>query len=92
MPMPELQSFSAEPTAEERAGHYSAALDSVALINGEAPSDMELGPNGADGWKATLERNVEHLEIMVAKTWWAGEDLGPLNAAIAAGKAKIAAL
>jgi len=29
---------------------------------------------------------------MVARTWWEGEDLGPLNAAIAAGKAKIAAL
>ena len=76
------------PTAEERAGHYSAALDSVSLINGEAPAE-ESEPGE---WKATLGRNVEHLEIMVAKTWWAGEDLGPLTAAIAAGKAKIAAL
>jgi len=76
------------PTAEERAGHYSAALDSVSLINGEAPEE-ESEPGE---WKATLGRNVEHLEIMVAKTWWAGEDLGPLNAAITAGKAKIAAL
>ena len=76
------------PTAEERAGHYSAALDSVSLINGEAPAE-EAEPGE---WAATLGRNVEHLEIMVAKTWWAGEDLGPLNAAIAAGKAKIAAL
>ena len=83
----ELQVEEYVPTAEERAGHYSAALDSVSLINGEAPEDAEPGE-----WAASLGRNVEHLEIMVAKTWWAGEDLGPLTAAIAAGKAKIAAL
>ena len=75
------------PTAEERAGHYSAALDSVSLINGEASEESEPGE-----WKASRQRNVDHLEIMVAKTWWEGEDLGPLTAAIAAGKSKIAAL
>ena len=83
----ELQVEEYVPTAEERAGHYSAALDSVSLINGDEPEVSEEGE-----WKVTLGRNVEHLELMVAKTWWAGEDLGPLTAAIAAGKAKIAAL
>ena len=83
----ELQFEEYVPTAEERAGHYSAALDSVSLINGEAPEDAE-----PEEWEASLQRNVDHLEIMVAKTWWAGEDLGPLTAAITAGKAKIAAL
>ena len=83
----ELQIEEYVPTAEERAGHYSAALDSVSLINGEAPAEAE-----PEEWAASLGRNVEHLEIMVAKTWWEGEDLGPLNAAITAGKAKIAAL
>jgi hypothetical protein len=31
-----------------------------------------------------VSRNVEHLKIMVAKDFWTDEDLGPLNAAIAA--------
>lgn len=87
--MPELEVAIEDPTptAEEIAGSYSAALDSVSLINGEkseSQSDKD--------WKETLQRNVDHLEIMVAKTYWTSEDLGPLNAAIAAGKAKIAAL
>ena len=76
------------PTAEEIAGHYSAALDSVSVINGSAP-EVESEPGE---WKATLQRNVEHLEIMVAKSWMRGKDLSPLNAAISSGKAKIAAL
>jgi hypothetical protein len=32
-------------------------------------------------------RNVEHLEIMVAKDYWTTENLAPLRNAIAAGKA-----
>ena len=85
--MPELDLVEYVPTAEEIAGGYSAALDSVSLINGEK-SEGQSNEN----WKESLQRNVDHLEIMVAKTYWTSEDLGPLNAAIASGKAKIAAL
>ena len=35
----------------------------------------------------TVRRNVEHLELMVAKDYWTTEDLAPLNAAITAGTA-----
>ena len=35
---------------------------------------------------ATVDRNVEHLEIMVDKDYWTTEDLDPLYAAIEAGK------
>jgi hypothetical protein len=70
-----------EITAEEIAQHYSAAMDSVALINGAKPEDML----DAD-WADCLARNVAHLEIMVAKTYWTDQDLSPLNSAIAAGK------
>jgi hypothetical protein len=69
-------------TQEERARHYSAALDSVAIIYSdrfEVVSEEE--------WKECIKRNVEHLEIMVAKDFWAGEDMKPLNDAITAGKA-----
>jgi hypothetical protein len=65
-----------QPTAEEIAKHYSAALDSVALINGEKPeftTDEE--------WADTVARNKEHLSIMLAKTYWTTEDLAPLQAA-----------
>ena len=34
---------------------------------------------------ATVARNVKHLEIMVAKTYWTTEDLAPFNSAITAG-------
>jgi hypothetical protein len=70
-----------QPTAEEIARHYSAAMDSVNLINAGKPEGM----SDAD-WADTVARNVAHLEIMVAKDFMQSQDLAPLNAAIAAGK------
>jgi dihydrodipicolinate synthase/N-acetylneuraminate lyase len=70
-----------QPTAEEIARHYSAAMDSVALLNAGKPERME----DAD-WADTVKRNVEHLEIMVAKDFMQDQDLAPLQAAIAANK------
>jgi hypothetical protein len=71
-----------EITAEQIAKHYSAALDSVALINAGQPEGME----DAD-WADTVSRNVAHLEIMVAKDFMQDQDLAPLNAAIPATRA-----
>ena len=68
-------------TPEEIAQNYSAALDSVNLIN-ELVALASLDDEQTD----TVSRNVEHLELMVAKDYWTSEDLDPLNAAIAAGK------
>ena len=65
-----------EITAEEIARHYAAALDSVALINGEKPEGVE----DAD-WADTVARNKEQLKIMLAKDFWTTEDLAPLQAA-----------
>ena len=64
------------PTAEEIARHYSAAMDSVNLINAGKPEGME----DAD-WADCLSRNKEHLKIMLAKDFWTNEDLTPLQAA-----------
>jgi hypothetical protein len=69
------------PTAEEVARHYSAALDSVTLLNAGKPAEMDDAE-----WADTKKRNVDHLEIMVAKEWMQGQDLAPLNAAIEANK------
>jgi hypothetical protein len=65
-------------TVEEIARHYSAAMDSVHLINGAKPERMEDAE-----WADTVARNKEHLKIMLAKDFWTNEDLGPLQAAAA---------
>lgn len=67
-----------KPTAEEIARHYSAAMDSVNLINAGQPEGM-----GDAEWADCLSRNKEHLKIMLAKDFWTTEDLGPLQAAAA---------
>ena len=71
-----------EPTPQEIAKHYTDAGDSVNLIN-ELVALSERDDEQVD----TVRRNVEHLEIMVAKDYWTTEDLAPFNAAIAAGTA-----
>jgi len=66
-----------EITAEEIARHYSAAMDSVNLINSDKPEMMS-----DEDWADCIARNKEHLEIMVAKDFWTTEDLTPLEDAI----------
>lgn len=65
-----------ELTQEQIAQHYSAALDSVNLINSAKPENVE----DAD-WADTVSRNKEHLRIMLAKDFWTTEDLTPLQQA-----------
>ena len=66
------------PTAEEIAKHYSAAMDSVNLINAGQPEDIT-----DEDWADCLSRNKEHLKIMIAKTFWTNENLTPLQDASA---------
>ena len=63
-------------TPAQIAQHYSAAMDSVNLINAGKPAQM----TDAD-WTACLARNKEHLKIMLAKDYWTTEDLTPLQTA-----------
>jgi len=65
-----------EITAEQIAQHYSAAMDSVNLINAGQPEGM----TDAD-WADCLSRNKEHLVIMLAKDFWTTENLTPLTQA-----------
>jgi hypothetical protein len=67
------------PTAEEIAQHYLAMGHSVDLLNAGQPEGMD----DAD-WADTVSRNVEHLQLMVAKDFWTDEDMTAVNAAIAA--------
>jgi hypothetical protein len=65
-------------TPEQIAKQYSAAMDSVNLINGSKPAMMTDAE-----WADCLSRNKEHLQIMLAKDYWTTEDLAPLQAASA---------
>ena len=67
-------------TEEQIAQHYSAMQDSVNLIDEmrtNPPEDM-TDEEVAD----CISRNVEHLEIMIAKDYWTNEDMKAVNAAI----------
>jgi hypothetical protein len=72
-----LENFD-QPTAEQIAKHYSAAMDSVNLINGSKPEGVT-----DEDWTDCLSRNKEHLKIMLAKDFWTTEDLTPLRTASA---------
>ena len=84
----------AEKTTDEVAAIFSAAGDSVTVINGnkrEGQTDAE--------WKDELQRNVDHLEIIKAykkedgtTSIWTTENFTAIDAAVTSGKSKIAAL
>tara|TARA_R100000697_G_scaffold3848_1_gene8540 strand:- start:13 stop:234 length:222 start_codon:yes stop_codon:yes gene_type:complete len=73
--------MSDEITSEEIAADYTAMGHSVDLLNAGKPDDME-----ADEWTAMKARNVEHLQLMVAKDYWTSEDMTAVNKAIADNK------
>jgi len=66
-------------TPEEIAQHYTSAMDSVTLLNAVAAD-----PDAYTDDPTVVERNVEHLEIVVGWDFWTDEDLSPFHNAIAA--------
>ena len=75
-----------EITAEQIAQHYTAMGHSVDLINAIIAGEAMADDDAADK-QDCVDRNVEHLEIMVAKDFWTDEDMTAVNAAITAGQA-----
>ena len=75
-----------DKTVEEIAQDYTAMGHSVELINGIIAGTLMIDEEAADKQSA-VDRNVEHLELMVAKDYWTTEDMTATNAAITAGKA-----
>ena len=80
----------AERTADEVAKIFSAAGDSVTLINSIAGQSTIT-----DEDKETLKRNVDHLEIIKAykkedetTSIWTSEDFTAQDAAVTLGKSK----
>ncbi len=73
------------PTAEEIAQHYTAMGHSVDLINDIVAGNQDDDMEAADR-QDTVDRNVEHLQLMVAKDFWTTEDMTAANAAITSGQ------
>ena len=77
-----------EKTTDEVAAIFSAAGDSVTVINTAKTSDET-----DDEFKDKIKRNVEHLELIKGykkldetTSIWTSEDFTAINAAITAGK------
>jgi len=72
-------------TTEQLAQDYMAMGHSVDLINaiiaGEQMADAD-----AEERQDRVDRNVQHLEIMVAKDDWGDEDMTAVNAAISSAE------
>ena len=73
-------------TAEEIAQDYTAMGHSVDLINGIIDG-TQMADEEAEDRQSAVDRNVEHLELMVAKDYWTDESMTASNSAITAGKA-----
>ena len=79
-----------ERTADEIATIFSAAGDSVTLINTETSANSN---ETDEEWKDRIKRNVDHLKIIKAykkldetTSIWTTEDFTAIDAAIVTGK------
>ena len=70
-------------TDAEKTQDYTAMGHSVDLINDIVAGNQDDLP--AAERQDTVDRNVEHLQLMVAKTDWDDEDMTAANAAITSG-------
>ena len=72
-------------TTEELAQDYTAMGHSVDLINAIIAGDS-MADDDAEERQGCVDRNKEHLQIMVAKDDWGSEDMTAVNAAISAAE------
>ena len=70
---------------DQIAQDYTAMGHSVDLINAIIAGES-MADESAEDRQDCVDRNVQHLETMVAKDDWGSEDMTATNAAIAAGK------
>ena len=71
-------------TAEEIAQDFTAMGHSVTLITDIIAGNAMADEEAADK-QGAVDRNVEHLELMVAKDYWTDEDMTAVNSAITSG-------
>ena len=86
-----------ERTTDEVAAIFSAASDSVTIINADASYSAYTTRTASSyteaEWKDLIKRNTDHLEIIKAYTKvdgttsiWTSEDFTAIDAAIVSGK------
>jgi len=73
-----------ERTAEQLAQDYSAMGHSIALITDVIAGNVMADEEAADR-QDCVDRNVQHLELMKAKTDWGSESMTATDSAISAG-------
>ena len=71
-------------TAEELAQDYSAMGHSVTLITDVIAGNCMADEDATDR-QGCVDRNTQHLELMVAKDDWGSESMTATNAAIVSG-------
>ena len=71
-------------TAEQLAQDFTAMGHSIALITDVIAGNCMAEEDAADR-QDCVDRNVQHLELMVAKDDWGSEDFTASDAAISAG-------
>ena len=71
-------------TAEELATDFTALGHSIALITDVIAGNCMADEDAAER-QDCVDRNVQHLELMVAKSDWGSEDFTACDAAIVAG-------
>jgi hypothetical protein len=71
-------------TTEEIAQHYTAMGHSVALITDVIAGNAMADDDAADK-QGCVDRNTQHLELMVAKDFWTTESMTATNSAVTAG-------
>ena len=74
-----------EITAEEIAQHYKGITASVDLINAIIDGS-EMVDETQEEKNDCVDRNVRHIQIMLAKDYWTNEDMTDANSAITAGQ------
>ena len=74
-----------ELTTEQIAQNYTAMGHSVQLITDVIAGDA-MADDDAEERQGCVDRNVEHLQLMVAKDYWTSENMTAVNAAITAGQ------
>jgi hypothetical protein len=72
-------------TTQEKAQDYTAMGHSVDLINAVI-GGTQMADEDASYRQSCVDRNVEHLELMKAKTDWGSEDMTATTKAISDGK------
>ena len=77
--------MSDEITTEEIAANYTAMGHSVDLITAVIAGDQMADEEAAER-QDCVDRNVEHLQLMVAKDYWTDQSMTAVNAAITAGQ------